>query len=154
LSRLAPLDKALVLILVPLWAVCFGLAVKTQIEGGGSANLGLSLADAESYPALTGEFGRMHPVNPLEMAGLRPGDLLVRVGGADLRGVGTLGFAIRSNEEAGRDLRVAVVYERAGERHETSLALFPFSLWRPWMATSVAFAAGCVPGSVEIAEKA
>jgi hypothetical protein len=58
LSRLAPLDKALVLILVPLWVVCFGLAVKTQIEGGGVAFLGLSLADAESHPVLTGDFGR------------------------------------------------------------------------------------------------
>ncbi len=71
MSRLAPLDKALVLILVPLWVVCFALAVKTQIDGGGYASLGLSLADAESYPALTGEFGRMHPSNTLEMAGLR-----------------------------------------------------------------------------------
>ncbi len=32
MSRLAPLDKALVLILVPLWVVCFGLGVMTQIR--------------------------------------------------------------------------------------------------------------------------
>ena len=30
LSRLAPFDKALVLILVPLWLVCFGLSVRTR----------------------------------------------------------------------------------------------------------------------------
>ena len=79
MSRLAPLDKALVLILVPLWAVWFALGVKMQITVGGAAHLGLSLADAESYPALTGEFGFLYPWNPLEQAGLRPGDLLVRV---------------------------------------------------------------------------
>jgi len=141
LSRLAPFDKALVLILVPLWVVCFSLAVKTQIEVRGYADLGLSLADAESYPALTGKFYRAHPLNVLEEAGLRAGDLLVRVGGADLRGVGTLGFLLRSAEEAGQDLRVAVVYERDGERHETSLQLIPTSIRLPRQVTSLAFAA-------------
>ncbi|MEE8475005.1 MAG: hypothetical protein V3T01_06620, partial [Myxococcota bacterium] len=84
MNRFAPLDKALVLILVPLWVLCFALAVKTQIEGGGYASLGLSLADAESYPTLTGEFYRAHRSNPLKSAGLRPGDRLVRLEEADL----------------------------------------------------------------------
>ena len=34
LSRLASVDKALVLILVPLWVVCFALGVRTQVQGG------------------------------------------------------------------------------------------------------------------------
>ncbi len=144
MSRLAPLDKALVLILVPLWAVWFALGVKMQITVGGAAHLGLSLADAESYPALTGEFGFLYPWNPLEQAGLRPGDLLVRVGGADLRGVGTPGFIGRAREESGRNLRVGVVYERDGERRETSLALAPVSIYRPLLATSFAFAASAL----------
>ncbi len=57
-------DKALVLILVPLWVFVFALALKTQIEGGGYAVLGLSLADGESYPAITGVYYRFHPTNP------------------------------------------------------------------------------------------
>ena len=54
MSRLAPLEKALVLILVPVWVVCFGLAVRLQVEGRGTALLGLSVEDANSYPVLTG----------------------------------------------------------------------------------------------------
>ena len=41
MSRLAPLDKALVLILVPLWAVVFVLAVRTQTETSGIVFIGL-----------------------------------------------------------------------------------------------------------------
>ncbi|MCZ6465230.1 MAG: hypothetical protein O7A09_12925, partial [Proteobacteria bacterium] len=107
MSRLSPLDKALVLILVPLWVVCFGLGVRNQLLGGPVAftGLGLSVEDAESYPALTGEFARIfQPSDPLAEAGLRAGDRLVRVGDADLRGVGTLGFAARTLDEAGRNL--------------------------------------------------
>jgi hypothetical protein len=40
LSRLATLDKALVLILVPLWMACFALGVKSQIEGRSLVDLG------------------------------------------------------------------------------------------------------------------
>ncbi len=54
MSRLAPLDKALVLILVPIWVVCFALGVRTQVRGvAGHAALGLSVEDADSYPTLT-----------------------------------------------------------------------------------------------------
>ena len=105
MGRLAPLDKALVLILVPLWAVCFALGVKTQVDGGGFASLELSVGDAQSYPALTGQFSMVHPSDPLEKAGLRAGDQLVRLGDADLRGVGTFGFRARTQEEAGQPRR-------------------------------------------------
>ena len=92
MSRLTPLDKALVLILVPLWLICFSLGVKSQIENRGTAFIGLSLAGAGSYPTLSGEFGQRSQSKALAEAGLRPGDLLVRVGESDLRGVGNVGF--------------------------------------------------------------
>ena len=98
MNRLAPFDKVLVLILVPIWAVCFALAVKTQIDGGGTVLLGLSLEDAEGYPTLTGEFGLAYPSSPFEKSGLRAGDLLVRVGGTDLRGAGTLDLVAWARE--------------------------------------------------------
>ena len=66
-------------------AFVFALGVRTQIEGGGFPLVRLSLADSESYPVLTGEFAPTYPSNPLEEAGLRAGDLLVRAGNADLR---------------------------------------------------------------------
>ncbi len=144
MKRLTTLDKWLVLILVPLWAVSFGLCLKAQIDGGGYAHIGLSVEDAESYPALVGEFSFLYSSDPLEGAGLRPGDRLVRVGSADLRGVGTLGFFARSRVEGGRDLRVPVAYERGGERRETSLALIPLSLFRGYLAPSLAFAASAL----------
>ncbi|MDH3213388.1 MAG: hypothetical protein OEM05_12970 [Myxococcales bacterium] len=146
MGRLEPLDKALVVILVPLWVVCFALSVRTQIDGGGvvAGGLGLSVEDAESYPALTGEFSTLYPSNPLEKAGLRPGDVLVRVGGTDLRGVGTTGFQGYARAEAGRGLSVPVVYERDGKRREASLALSPVSILRYWLPTSFAFAASAL----------
>jgi class 3 adenylate cyclase len=145
LSRLAPLDKALVLILVPIWVVCFTLGVRKQVRGGGTAVLGLSVEDALSYPALTGEFARfIHPFDPLAEAGLRAGDRLIRLGDADLRGVGTLGFTARAHEQGERVLSVPLVFEREGERRETSLALADPSIQRPVLAVSFAFAASAL----------
>jgi hypothetical protein len=142
LSRLAPLDNTLVLILVPIWVVCFALGVRTQVRGGGyCAAVGLSVENADRYPALTGEFSRLvHRSDPLAAAGLRAGDRLIRLGDADLRGVGTLGFTTRTVDEARRDLSVPLVFERDGERFETSLPLPPVSILRPIVAASFALA--------------
>jgi len=147
LSRLAPLDKALVLILVPLWALCFSLGVKTQIRGGGAAQLELSLEDPESYPALTGEYsGFIHRSDPLAAAGLRAGDRVIRIGDADLRGVGTpLGFAARSVEQSvGGKPRLPLVYERDGVRRETSLDLVSLSFTRAHLTGAFALAASAL----------
>jgi hypothetical protein len=145
LSRLAPLDKALVLILVPLWVVCFALGVRTQLRGGAFAAVGLSVEDAESYPVLTGEFDTaIHRSDPLAEAGLRVGDRLVRLGDADLLGVGAVGFAARTLSEAGRDRSVPLVFERNGERRETSLALVPVSIFGPTLANSLALVASAL----------
>ena len=57
MSRLAPLDKALVLILVPLWVVCFGLAVSWQIRGGGVAMMELSVEDRSSNGGFVSDKG-------------------------------------------------------------------------------------------------
>ena len=143
LSRLAPLDKALVLILVPLWSVCFALGVRSQVRGGPMAytGLGLSLESAESYPALTGEYNRIFAQSdPLAEAGLRAGDVLIRVGSVDLRGIGTLGLAARILDEAGRELSVPLVFERDGDRLETWLPLTPNSAARPFLVVTFAFA--------------
>jgi class 3 adenylate cyclase len=132
----------LVLILVPLWVIGFGLGVKAVLEGGGFAFVGLSLADAESYPALTGEFtGESNPID----AGLLPGDVLLRVGDADLRGTGSLRFMVLSHQEAGPDPRVPVVYQREGREREASLPLITFDAsFLPWLASSFAWAASAL----------
>ena len=146
LRRLAPLDKALVLILVPLWLVSLGLGATSVFRGvAGHMAVGLRVEDADSYPTLTGAFVYVvHPSDPLAQAGLRPGDRLLRVGDEDLRGVGTLGFSGRSLEEAGGDARVPLVFERDGERLEISLALVPVATRRPLLAASFALAASAL----------
>jgi len=138
LSRLAPLDKALVLILVPLWIVIFGFAVGLQVQGRGTALLGLSVEDSQSYPVLTGQVSAQYSWDPLDRAGLQPGDLLLRAGNADLRGVGTLGFFILVPQEAGRDPAVPLVFEREGARRTTSLDVIPVSKTRPILVTAFA----------------
>jgi class 3 adenylate cyclase len=143
--QLARLDMALLAIAVPLWAVCFALGVKTQVDGGGFlGGLGLSVESAQSHPTLTGEFSSLYPFDPLAKSGLTAGDRLVSVGGTELRGVGALGLRAIAREEAGRNLHAPVVYERNGERRETSVNLFPVSILRPWLTASFAFAASAL----------
>ena len=74
MSRLTPLDKVLVLVLVPLWVIVFALALRTQVQGGGFAAVGLSVEDADAYPGLTGGFSHfIHSSDPLAAAGLHAG---------------------------------------------------------------------------------
>jgi hypothetical protein len=141
--RLRPIDRVLLPTLTLLWVVCFALGVRTQIRGGPLApSLELSVESDASYPVLTGAYAQIvHPTDPLAPAGLRPGDRLLRVGDADLRGVGTFGFSGRALDEAGRGLRVPLLFERNGQRLETSLGLPPVSGVLPVLAASFAFAA-------------
>ena len=136
LVRLGSRDKLLLAALLPIWAVCFGLSVRSAVSGVGfppvvvSAPLG-----AEEYPAVSGF--------SLELAsesGLRVGDRLLRMGTADLRGVGFLGFFALAAEEAGPDRVVTVVFERAGERFETTLRLGSYALVWPLLLVSFGFA--------------
>jgi class 3 adenylate cyclase len=128
-----------VLILVPLWVVLFALGIRTQVRGTTAAMVGLSVEGADRYPALTGDFSRaVHASDPLAPAGLRAGDVLIRLGNTDLRGVDTAGFTARSLEVPGRS--APLVFERDGERLETSFELPSVKNWRPLLATSFAFA--------------
>jgi class 3 adenylate cyclase len=141
-SRLGPLDRALVLVLVPLWILCFGLAVRSQLLGHGVAPVELRVADGESYPVLTGAFIAeiYQETDPLEAAGLRAGDRLLRAGPADLRGVGTIGFNARIMQHAA-ELSVPIVFERDGVRRETVLPLASLSFGRSNLPSALAVVA-------------
>ncbi len=65
---------------------------------------------------------------------------LLRLGDADLRGVGPVAFVGLVGDEAGRSRRVPVVFERAGERREASLPLAFARFFLPFLAVSLAFA--------------
>src|SRR6266436_1755266 len=55
---------------------------------------------------------------------------LAWAGGADLRGIGPVGFVARAASEADAALRVPIVYERDGRRQEATLQLTPARY--PW----------------------
>ena len=70
MSRLGPLDKALVLILVPLWAVCFALSVRSSLrEDPLPLAFVASPATPEDYPTVKGLPAWLEP----ERSEIRPG---------------------------------------------------------------------------------
>ena len=125
MKRLGPLDKLELAIPIAIWAICFALSVASAVRGvAWSLGVVSVSGGAEGYPILS----LFTPWFSREESGLRVGDRLLRLGHADLRGVGPLGFQARAEEEAGPERLVTVVFERAGERGETSLAM-PSYAW-------------------------
>jgi hypothetical protein len=59
LSRLAPLDKALVLILVPIWFCTVVLSLQTQLRDTPASFLGLSVEGPEHYPTVSGPYSHI-----------------------------------------------------------------------------------------------
>lgn len=124
MKRLRPLDRVLLALLVPLWAVCFALSARSALRPTGIPPVYVSArADAESYPTVAG----FRPDLSVQESEIHVGDRLLRLGGADLRGVGALGLFVRVAEAAGPDGRVALVFERAGAARETPLAVGAYS---------------------------
>jgi class 3 adenylate cyclase len=133
-------DKALLVGLVGLWAACFALSLRSAVVGAGFPPVLVSAAaGAEDHPVVSG-----FSLPSGRESGLRVGDRLLRLGNADLRGVGLVGFFARAAEQAGPERVVSVAFERAGERGETSLRLGSYALTWPLLLVSVAFAASGV----------
>jgi class 3 adenylate cyclase len=139
LRRLAPLDRALVLLGVPLWLLCLALAIRVQVDGGGLLWLALESRGPDAHPVLIGASAFLHPPGHLEAAGLQPGDRALQLGDVDLRGLGTFGVMVQSGEAAAGRPSVPLIVARDGERHEASLALTPVSLFRPLLALALSF---------------
>jgi class 3 adenylate cyclase len=122
-----------VLALLPIWAVCFGLGLRS-LAPTPLLPLGVRAAPDGGYPILID----IAPWGDSE-TGLRRGDQLVRLGDTELRGMHTLGFyahfaaEVHSGEPPPR-----VVYERGGERGETHLPTLIF--WRRPLLLSLGFA--------------
>jgi class 3 adenylate cyclase len=135
LARLKPLDRALLVTLLPLWAVLFPLHVKYAAEGRLAwLMLGASVSspeDAASYPSIRSVANDASILTWARISGLQPGDRLVRIGNTDLRGVGPIGFFARAAEQASDDHWVSVVVERGGETREGawSLDTWPYPRW-------------------------
>jgi hypothetical protein len=126
MRRLRPLDVALLVTLVPLWALFFVLYVNNLVQGRSvynmpSAPVGVSAPEtADGYPTVSWIWRE----SGWEARGLAIGDRLLRLGNTDLRGVGSLGFVARSYEEVSTStLPVSISFLRAGEHREALLGL-------------------------------
>ncbi len=89
--RIASLDLALLAILVPVWALCFGLCLRSLERPVLSTPLAVLYAGPGEHPILID----LAPWADSDAASLERGDRLLRLGAWDLRGVGPLGFYAR-----------------------------------------------------------
>ena len=133
-----PIDKTLLVVLGPLWAVSFLLAVKAAVRPAAFPSpLFVSVpASEQEYPTLLA-FLRGSP--GLD-SGLRVGDRLLRLNDVDLRGVSPLGFFVRFVDTATAAQGAMVTYERAGARGQAWLACGTTAILRPLLLASALFA--------------
>jgi len=127
MQRLQPFDIALLAIFVPLWLLCFALYL-SDIANGRLARIPLLVnapASAEDYPTIQAFW----PGTEAEHLGFAIGDRLIRVGEADLRGVGPFGFTARMYEQAVH-LQTPSVFSRDGVIETRLVKLQPFAF--PW----------------------
>jgi hypothetical protein len=153
MKRLRRIDTVLLVILGPLWILCFSLYVKSISQGRLVwVPVAVSAPSNElSYPAVK----ELWPGTTAVASGLAVGDQLMQVGSRDLRGAGPFCFVARVYEEAKAGIRLPVVFVRAGEQQETTLELFPVT--SPWhtlpvtlgFALTGVLALFCEPGSLQ-----
>lgn len=128
MRRLGLIDKWLLGTLLPIWLICFTLHVR-QV-----ARTGLALPPVFAAPARGADdyphVGGLRPGTFISDPGLQVGDRLLRVGDADLRGVGYIGFYAAALAQSGTHLSVPVEFERAGQRALIALPLSRAPL--PW----------------------
>ena len=115
---------AVSLALLALWVACTVLHVK-QVASGRLAWVGVYVtapSGADGFPTVRGFW----PGATGDTSGaLAIGDRLLSVGGADLRGVGPVGFVARTYAAAARarDLHVSIAYERPSAAGHTTIGL-------------------------------
>jgi class 3 adenylate cyclase len=119
------------LLLLGLFVACAVLHVK-QVARGQLAWVGIYVASPSGGDDVPTVRGFWPGAPPAASGGLQPGDRILRVGDADLRGVGPFGFVARTYAAAAqvRDLRVPLAYERRGAPGDTTIALVPVAY--PW----------------------
>ncbi len=138
MRALGRLDRALLLVLVPLWLLSFSLHVREVVRsqlvwpwvwvGRG--------ADAGEGPTLIGVWPQFASL----AEGLEPGDRILRIGAHRAQGLGPVDFVATALASADADRRVALEVERAGVVLQRSLTLGASPV--PWVfaAVSLTFA--------------
>ena len=140
MRRLGRVDLALLLVLVPLWAVSFSLHVRevarsqlvwpwVWVERA---------ADASEGPQLIGVWPQF-----AELAqGLEPGDRILRIGEHAAAGFGPVDFVALALASADDRRRVALEVERHGERLQRILTLGASPT--PWVFAAISLGFGLV----------
>jgi signal transduction histidine kinase len=126
--KLARSDKLLLAALLPIFGICFALHVR-EIRRTGLVQppvFAVPGPGADAWPRV----GGLRLERRAGWGELAPGDVLIRVGTADLRGVGHVGFDAIALEQAGAALETELEYERDGRRQTVPLRMLPYPL--PW----------------------
>jgi class 3 adenylate cyclase len=136
--RLRTADAVLLVSLLGLWVACAALHVK-QLAGGQLAWVSVYVAAPSSGDGFPTVRGFWPGATRAAYGTLAVGDRLLNVGGADLRGVGPLGFVARTYAAAAErhDLRVPLAFESRGFARKTTIHLVPVAFpWRMLPLTS------------------
>ena len=129
----APFDKTL-LLLVPLWLLCFGLAVQSAVVETGYPSLLLTrAAEPGGHPTVSGL------VAGAGGSELLVGDRVLSVAGEDLAGRGHVAlYGVFHAAEPGT--RLPVRYERQGTVAEGSVPVRSYRMYWPRLPASLVFA--------------
>jgi len=128
MRQLRASDRAMLVALVSLWAMCAALHLKA-VHSGRLAWVSVYVSpptDRHAFPTVRGFW----PGVDAATVGLAIGDQLVRAGDVDLRGVGPFGFVARAYEEADAHRRVPLTYVRQGTAGHAAMPLIPVAF--PW----------------------
>ncbi|MCG8588920.1 MAG: adenylate/guanylate cyclase domain-containing protein [Proteobacteria bacterium] len=129
MKELRRLDRALILILVPIWVACFALFTAERLAGRPNKPpwlVAATSADPE-YP----EIVRYRPGTEVEAGAPTPGDIVLRIGERDMRGRGGLAATVYSLSQADADGRVRVRVASHGQPpRDTFITLLPEE--QPW----------------------
>ena len=109
MKRLGKLDRLALAVLLPLWALCFALELRSVLSPVGFPPVFVEpWARGEDYPRVHGFL----PQGTGPAPDLRVADRLLRMDGRDLAGVSSPQFLARFTDAARRDRRVAIEFER------------------------------------------
>ena len=137
LSRLRPLDRALLLTLLPIWALFLVLHTINAFEGR-LVEPGVYVGSSPTpggYPVVRS----LRIATPAGSSGLAVGDELLRIGDRDLRGARPVRFFALAMEAIGPDQSSTVVYRRGQETRTLTLQYTPLPLPIRFFLVSISF---------------
>ena len=135
-QRLHKLDRLILIVLVPLWLVCFSFCLRSVLEPSGFISIFVPVWQAaDEYPPALG-FG---PFVPVEEYGLSTGDRLVEIAGIDIRGFSGPEFFVCFAAAAESHELIPIVAERGGERFEVAVPPIRLGILWPMIPLSLSF---------------